>query len=100
MKNIEKTFIFATFFIIISVFITLYIQINGEKELISTSCSYLDPITIDLFAFCIAIFLVIEGIFRVLEHPHASFKKQFTRLIRIAIGSAIITIHILQFLYK
>lgn len=100
MKNIHKTLLFTFALVVFAVSITLYVQLTGENELNSFTCSYLDPITIDLLALIVAVFLIIEGMFRIFEHPQASLKRQFTRPIRIAIGSAIITIHILQFLHK
>ena len=99
MKNIHKTLIFTSILSLLSILSALFIQLKGKSPVLS-ACSYLDPITIDLFAFLIALFLVIEGFARIFEHPNASLKRQSTRMIRIAIGFAIITIHVLQFFAK
>lgn len=99
MKNIYRTLLFTLILSLITISVTLYIQTNGQKN-VGGVCSYIDPITIDVLAFLVAFFLIIEGTARILEHPNASLKRQLTRPIRIAIGCAIITIHILQFIHK
>jgi len=99
MKNIHKTLIFTAILCTLTISVAIITQFNGEDK-IKTGCSYLDPITIDIFAFIIALFLVIEGLPRILEHPQSSFKRQITRPIRIAIGCAIITLHVMQFIHK
>ena len=99
MKNIHKTILFTVILCLVVISTALYVQLTGESK-IGLGCSYLDPITVDLFAFLVAVFLVIEGIVRIAEHPQASLKRQLTRPIRIAIGCAIITLHVLQFLHK
>ena len=99
MKNIYKTLIFTAALCVFAISVSAITQLNGENK-ISEGCSYLDPITIDILALTVAIFLVIEGMARILEHPQVSLKRQLTRPIRIAIGCAIITIHIIQFFYK
>ena len=99
MKNIHKTILFTVILCLVVISTALYIQLTGQSKL-SGGCSYLDPISVDLFAFLVAVFLVIEGIIRIAEHPQASLKRQLTRPIRIAIGCAIITLHVLQFLHK
>ena len=78
---------------------TLIVQLIGQST-IQGRCSYLDPIIVDLFAFGFALFLVIEGTYRISEHKNMGLKKQLTRSIRIAVGFAIITIHLLQVLAK
>jgi len=99
MKNITKTLLFTFFLCLIVISFTFYTQVVGQTSA-GEGCSYLDPITIDILAFIVAIFLVIEGFVRIFEHPHASLKRQSTRPIRIAIGLAIITIHVMQFIHK
>lgn len=99
MKNYTKIKIYTLIFCIFIIIIALFVQLKGQN-LISQGCSYLDPITIDLLAFGIAVFLVIEGIYRINEHKNMGIKKQFTRIIRVGIGCAIITLHVLQFLHK
>ena len=99
MKNYLKIKIFTIAFCIIIILIALFIQLNGQN-LLPQKCSYLDPITIDLLAFIVGIFLVIEGIYRINEHKNMGLRKQFTRIIRVGIGCTIITLHVLQFLHK
>lgn len=82
----------------IIIFVTV-IQIYGQNKIVQ-GCSYLDPITIDFLAFFAALFLVIEGFYRISEHKTASLKRQSTRIIRIAFGCAILTLHIIQFMHK
>lgn len=98
MKNLTKTLLFTLVLCLITVLFTLYVQLKQQSAI--HGCSYLDPATIDILALSVAIFLVIEGFIRIIEHPSCSLKRQLTRPIRIAIGFAIITIHILQFLHK
>lgn len=98
-SNLKKTLI-VTFIISLIVIISVaLIQLYGQSKIVS-GCSYLDPITIDLLAFLAALFLVIEGFARIIEHPHASLSRQTTRIIRIAFGFAIVTLHIIQFMHK
>lgn len=98
-KNLKRTLIFTIVFCLIVILLVVYIQIYGQNKIV-TGCSYLDPITIDLLAFFVALFLVIEGFARIFEHPNASLKRQLTRTIRIAFGCAILTLHIMQFVHK
>ena len=46
------------------------------------------------------LFLVIDGIHRIWEHKDARLKNQITRSIRVALGCAILTLHIMQFIHK
>lgn len=98
-KNLKKTLIFTIIFCAAVIVVVSYIQLYGQNK-IAAGCSYLDPITIDLLAFFAALFLVIEGFARIFEHPNASVKRQLTRVIRIAFGCAILTLHIIQFFHK
>ena len=41
-----------------------------------------------------------EGIYRIVEHKFANLKKQLTRIIRIAFGFGILTVHIIQLTHK
>ena len=98
MKNLNKTLLFTLGLVIVVVIFAYFMQSNQQNSV--NGCSYLDPFTVDILAFSIAIFLVIEGLARIFEHPNASLKRQLTRPLRIAIGAAIITIHIMQFIHK
>ncbi len=99
MKTYTKTKLFTAGLCLIVIIIALIIQLKGQS-FAQGGCSYLDPIIIDLLAFAVAIFLVIEGIYRLNEHKNMGLKGQLTRSIRIAVGCAIITIHVLQFFAK
>lgn len=99
MKAYTKTKLFTAGLCLIVIIIALTVQLKGQS-FVQGGCSYLDPITIDLLAFAVAIFLVIEGVYRLSEHKNMGLKRQFTRSIRIAVGCAIITIHVLQFFAK
>ena len=98
MKNYTKIKFYTFAFCIFVIILALFVQLRGQSFL--KGCSYLDPVTIDLLAFGIAVFLVFEGIYRINEHKNMGLKKQFTRIVRVGIGCAIITLHVLQFLYK
>lgn len=98
MRNITRTLLFTLGLCLVVISLTLYVQLTQQGSV--AGCSYLDPATIDILAFLVAVFLVVEGFVRIIEHPNCSLKRQLTRPIRIAIGSAIITIHILQFFHK
>ena len=99
MKNLTRTAIFTSVLSGITILIAAIVQFNGQNKIV-LACSYLDPALIDILAFSAALFLVVEGIYRIWEHKNASLKKQFTRSIRIAFGCAILTLHIIQFFYK
>jgi len=99
MKNYTKTKIFTAILCLAVILLTLFVQLRGQDSS-GNGCSYLDPVTIDLLAFLIAIFLIIEGIYRISEHKNMLYRHQLTRSIRIAIGCAIIAIHILQVVHK
>ena len=99
VTNYTKTRIFTGILCLIVIIAALTVQLTGQN-FAKGGCSYLDPITIDLLAFFVAIFLVVEGVCRISEHKNMGIKRQFTRSVRIAIGCAIITIHVLQFFHK
>ena len=99
LTNINKTIIFTTTLSILSVIGTLIIQLRGQNN-VEKGCSYLDPILIDIMAFLVTLFLIIEGIYSIFKNKEEPLKNQITRSIRIAIGLTILTIHILQFIHK
>jgi len=99
MKQFHKTLYWTVgISLTVIIFVTL-IQLYGQNKIVQ-GCSYLDPVTIDFLAFFAALFLVIEGFARIFEHKSASLKRQSTRIIRIAFGCAILTLHVIQFLHK
>ena len=99
MKNIYKASLFTTILSTLFIALSISVQIRSQNKL-TTSCSYVDPMTIDILAFMVTLFLIIEGIYRIGQEKDAPFKKQVTRGIRVSIGFAIFTIHIIQVLYK
>jgi len=97
-NNLKKT-IYALFSIsFIAIILGMFIQLDAQSKV--NSCSYLDPITIDIIAFLSALFLIVEGLARIYEHPSVTVKRQFTRIIRVAGGFMILIIHIIQFIHK
>jgi hypothetical protein len=99
MKPLAKTMIFTACLSGASGYIAYLIQSQAERQ-VSSSCSYLDPITVDIFALGIGVFLIAEGLVAIFIHKQASILKQLTRCIRICIGTSIIVIHIMQFIHK
>ncbi len=98
-KNLKKTLIVTLITSLITTALAVIVQLKGESR-VRFACSYLDPITIDLLAFGGGLFLIIEGLYRIDEHSNATIKSQITRIIRVAGGCAIITLHIMQFIHK
>ena len=98
-NNLRKTIILTVVLCLIISFFVGYIQFYGQNKT-NVRCSYLDPITIDLFAFFAALFLIFEGTIRIFENPKATIKRQLTRILRISFGCAVITIHIIQLIHK
>jgi hypothetical protein len=98
-EQLRRTLYITLIFSFLTIILAIYIQNIGNGE-VGFACSYLDPITIDILAFLAGIFFVIEGLARIYEHPSASLKRQFTRILRIGAGFAILTLHIMQFIHK
>jgi len=97
-KNLRKLIIFILFLCIITVVLVWINQTFWKTS--SVDCTYLDPIITDVLAFIAAIFLIVDGFWRILENPSSLFKRQLTRIVRILFGCAIVTIHILQVMHK
>ena len=97
-KTILTTLLTTLLTSLIAIILAITVQLNGQKSL--NACSYLDPIIIDILAFLAGVFLIVEGLARIFEHPNATIKRQLTRIIRIAAGFAILTLHIMQFIHK
>ncbi|MBD3296978.1 MAG: hypothetical protein GF392_06370 [Candidatus Omnitrophica bacterium] len=55
-------------------------------------------VAIDWSAFLFGVFLIVEGIYRILLSGPANTARQITRFIRILTGSVVFTIHLLQFM--
>lgn len=99
MKNFDKTLWFTVGLSLITIITATAVQLRASSN-INVICSYLDPAIIDVLAFVAASFLIVEGAYRIYEHKGASLRKQITRSIRIAFGFAILTLHIIQIIYK
>lgn len=98
-KQLKKTLLVTLilcFFIIVTIY---YVQKSGQNS-IKVTCSYLDPAIIDYLAFLGALFLIIEGLIRIIQHPDTLLIRQLTRILRIVLGCSITTIHILQVMHK
>lgn len=99
MKNSNKTIIFTLILSFITSLIAFIVQIKSQSK-VEVLCSYIDPVLIDVLAFSGALFLISDGIYRIWEHKDANLKKQITRSVRIALGFAILTLHVMQFIHK
>ena len=56
--------------------------------------------TIDYFSFAAALFLVIEGTYKISRYrTEKYFPDHFIRHVRIIIGTCIFTIHVMQYVY-
>ena len=98
MHNLTKTLWMTALLCLATILIVTVVQLRADQTL--TPCSYLDPVVIDYLAFSAAVFLVVEGLYRIYEHANRQPLHQLTRSLRIAFGCAIITLHILQFMHK
>lgn len=98
MSQLQKSLALAVAMSGATASIAASIQLTANKSV--SSCSYLDPITIDIVALVVGCFLVIESLVDIIQHRDSFVLKQLTRCVRMAFGSAIMTIHILQFIHK
>lgn len=56
--------------------------------------------TIDYFSFFAALFLIVDGIYKIRHYrSEPYFPDQLVRHIRIIIGSSVFTIHLMQYIY-
>ena len=79
-------------------YVAYLIQSEANKSV--DSCSYLDPITIDIFALVAGLFLIVESFADILKHRDHRLQRQITRCLRMCLGAAIVTVHIMQFIHK
>ena len=84
---------------IIVLAIVFLTQVYGQSS-ISTACSYLDPIYIDILAFIAALFLIVEGGHSIYKNKNLGLKKQLGRILRIILGFSILVLHTMQFIHK
>ncbi len=99
MKNSTKTTWMTSILSVISIITIFFVQLRQQDKL-TLKCSYLDPFLIDVFALSGGLFLVIEGIYKMVKEKDINPKMQITRALRITLGISILTIHIMQVLYK
>ncbi len=99
MENKNKTLVAVLLISLATVVSIGLIQINAQSS-IYEKCSYLDPITIDLLALSAAIFLIADGLYSINLNKNLPLKKHFSRVIRVALGFSILTLHVIQFLHK
>lgn len=74
-------------------------QMQAGKKILAP-CSYLDPISIDILAFGVGAFLILEGLVAIFSNKNYPALKQLTRISRVCIGSSIMVIHIIQLAHK
>lgn len=93
----NKSTIFTYILASLGSIIALIVQLRAENNL--TKCSYLDPIIVDILATAGALFLIIEGFYKI-DLSNGSIKDNLTRSLRVALGAAILTLHIMHFMHK
>ncbi|HQP12156.1 MAG TPA: hypothetical protein PK470_05275 [Candidatus Omnitrophota bacterium] len=74
--------------------------IQSRANTLTSACSYLDPVTIDIVAVLFGLFLVIDGLNDIYRCRLSAIQEQWPKSIRVAIGISILLIHIMQFLHK
>lgn len=90
---------------LITVILSLTLVIAGaiiqlNSELTGVNCSYFDPISIDIAAFLVSFFLIVEGLSKIQLNKDDTLNMHLTRAVRVAIGFSIFALHIVQFSYK
>ncbi|MEK7615604.1 MAG: hypothetical protein AAB420_00170 [Patescibacteria group bacterium] len=99
-RHLKAAVILTGIISLVAIVSAFYTQWRAEQTL-TPKCSYLDPILVDLLAFSAGLFLVLEGLYRIIEHQEIKTTKDRLFLaIRIAFGCAIITLHVMQFIHK
>jgi hypothetical protein len=96
--NLSRTLLVTGLLSLGSVFAAFMIQNQANRS--TGSCSYLDPIAIDIWATVFALFLILEGFLDILKYKNSSLKSQLTKSIRVSLGFAILTVHLMQFIHK
>ncbi|MDP8266388.1 MAG: hypothetical protein P9M07_05520 [Candidatus Aceula meridiana] len=98
MTQLKKTLCVA--FAFSAGFSYLAYSIQRAASSVFDSCSYLDPVVIDIVSLAAGSFLCLEAIFDIVSHQESAIKNQLARCFRMALGSCIVTIHIMQFIHK
>lgn len=97
-KEMRNALGYALILSIATSILAFLVQNNAQQKI--SRCSYLDPLAIDFFAFIAAFFLIGEGFYRLRENKKDPLQCQVTRAFRIALGCAILTLHIMQVVHK
>ncbi|MFA5855888.1 MAG: hypothetical protein WC867_00895 [Candidatus Pacearchaeota archaeon] len=100
VKQLKKTLRLTLWLCIFFPFLITVIQLNGNNEDKMNRCNSQDPIIVDILSFIVAIFLTVEGFCRIIEHPNATLKRQFTRIIRVGFGFTIFSLHMIHSINK
>jgi len=98
VDRLKRTFLVAFTLSFLTSLIVYIVQ--SHSNAVTDSCSYLDPIVIDILAFCAGTFLIVESTVDIFKHKNSMVRCQLTRCVRMALGFSILTIHILQFIHK
>lgn len=83
----EKIILTVTIFIILIITSISFVMSDTPDKV------YLNPYYVDILVFMAGLFLIIEA------YVHINKKRFYMNVMRIAIGTAIVTIHILQFVF-
>ena len=97
-NRLKKTLTFAFTSSGLCSYVVYLIQSEANKRV--DSCSYLDPIAVDILALGAGLFFIVESFVDILQHRDHPLLRQITRCIRMCLGASIITIHIMQFIHK
>jgi len=97
-KRLKTTLFFSFGLSAVFSFFVYVVQSTASNSV--DSCSYLDPITIDILALMAGIFLFVEATIDIIGHGENMLKNQLSRCARMVLGACIVTIHIMQFLHK
>jgi hypothetical protein len=96
--NFSKTLLVTGLLSLAGIFVASVLQYQANHAV--RSCSYLDPISVDIWAMLFAVFLIWEGFSDILRFKHYFLKNQLTKSIRVGLGFSILTIHLMQFVHK
>jgi len=96
--DFSKTMVLTCLFSLAGIVVAFILQDQANHSV--SSCSYLDPVSVDIWAMLLAIFLICEGFSDIFKTKHFPFKNQLTKSIRVSLGFAILTIHLMQFIHK
>lgn len=99
LHQLKKTLAFTVLFCSIILIVVVISQMKlGDPEI--ADCSEFDPPLIDYISFVAALYLIVEGFIRIIEHKNETIPKQFTRMVRILFGLSIFIIHVMHFVKK